>query len=477
MHGGFTSLYAQSPPPHLPVFDNMLVQVYQRHPKLESQRDELRILDERVSQANAGYRPNLSANAGFGKQRLKVSGQEWQYGDDRRQSLVATQSLFSGFSTVAQTRAAKERVQAGRAQLLATEQTVFFSAISSWLEVCAKEKILLLNLENMKRIESYRSATQERYKAGDGTTTDIALAESRYGEAESQAALAEAERDAAIAAYERNTDLVAQIADFPTPPDELPLSMQEAVDLAKHNPELARADHLQTAAQHDIDSASSSLWPNVSLRGAMDEERSTAFALGKLRNDSVTLNVSIPLYQGGAEYSRIREAKIAREKSRQDALDTAREIVQRAKTSWANFSASIKVIQASKRSSSAAKQALEGITEEHRDGTRTLTEVLDAQSELLSSQITETQAHKNSRLEAYRLMASVGKLTVEGLHLPVASYNPETHYEDTAGRWVGTSIDSHITPAEEIAQNAPEALEPSAGEAATEAPVLLAPIP
>ena len=451
-----------------PAFDTMLAQVYERHPSLAAQRDELRILDERVSQANAGYRPNLSANAAYGRQRLKVSQQQWQYGEDQRKGLVATQPLFSGFSTVAQSRAAKERVMAGRAQLLVTEQNVLFAAISSWLDVCAREKILELNRENLVRLKSYVTASKDRYQAGDSTTTDVALAESRYAEAESQLALAEAERDAALAAYERNTGFTARIDSFPAPPAELPLTLEQTLDLARRNPELARAAHLQSAAEHDIDSASSSLWPNVTLNAAMNEERSTAFALGKLRNDSMTVNVSIPLYQGGAEYSRIREAKLAREKTRENALDTARETIQRAKTAWANFSASIKVIQASKRSTHSARDALDGINVEHHEGTRTLTEVLDAQSEVLSSQIAETQAHKNSRVEAYRLMASVGKLTAEGLHLPVRTYDPQTHYEDTAGRWIGTSIDDYKQPEENTAPAADDIPPEKSTQAPTE---------
>lgn len=457
--GSADSVYAAQPllaepvpaaPPSTPVstplpatpaaLEDVLAHVYMSHPQLRAERESLRILDEKVAQANAGYRPNVSASADYGRQRFSVNSADWQYGEANNKALVAEQPLFKGFGTIAQSRAAKERVQAGRARLLATEQGVFLAVLSSWLEVCEKDQLLLLNQDNAMRLRTYLQATQERFDAGDGTLTDVAVAESRMNEAYARLALAEANRDVAHAAYQRETGMAPFAVTYPTLTAPLPRNREEAVQLAEGNPDLKEAMHIEQAAEHDIDRAGSSLWPSLSLKGSMSEERSTAFGLGKLRSDSLLLSLSVPLYQGGAEYSRLREAKIAKEEKRFETLDTERLAKQRASNAWSNYYVSEKVIVASQASVNASKQALSGLEEEQIQGTRTLTEVLDAQTELFNAQISEVQAQKSVRLEAYRLLASIGRLTAEGLQLPVHQYDPVAYANESHGRWVGTSI-------------------------------------
>ena len=223
-------------------------------------------------------------------------------------------------------------------------------------------------------------------------------------------------------------------------PKGLPISLEETEERARGNPQLIQARQEETAALHDIEVSESSLWPNVYLRGSISQEHSPALGLNRLRNDSITLNVTIPLYQGGGEYSRIREAKLAHERSRYDEIDIGRDVLQRARVSWYNYASASSVIVASQHASDASKRALDGVQEEQKQGLRTLTEVLDEQAEWLSAQITEAQAQKTLRVEAYRLLAATGKLTGEYLHLADRSYDPLPHHDDVVPRWAGTDI-------------------------------------
>ena len=433
-------------------FKQTLAYVYMHDPQLQSQREELRILDERVSQAKAGFRPNLNASIEQGRQRVKIENQPWQNGADRNTGIVATQPIFNGFGTQAERDAARERVVAGRAALLSTEQEVLFSAITAWLEVCEKTSIASLSQDNAAAMNKYLNATQERYKGGDSTTTDISLAQSRLAEAQALAALADADKQVAIATFERDTGMQPIDIAFPPSPEPLPASLEDASNSASANPDLLQAQHAQAASGHDIKKAVSVLWPSVYLRGSINQERSSVLGLGTLRDDAITFNVSIPLYQGGAEYSRIREAKIAREKSRLNTLDVTRDVIQRARMSYNNYMASVKIIKASGQSADAAGQALSGITEEQAQGTRTLTEVLDAQSSLLTAQITQIRANKNMRLEAYRLLAAIGQLTAAKMQLPVNLYDPDPYSKESEDRWAGTSITNEERPTASNAQ-------------------------
>ena len=420
-------------------FRIMLKQVYETNPKLNAERRTLNIADEKVSQANGGYRPTVTADLATGRQGQQLPSQSWQYGSASSGQLVLTQPIFNGFGTDEQKSAAETRVKAGRARLVSIEQSTLLTAITDWMELAEKERVLKLTRANQQLLGAYYDATIKRFEAGDMTVTEVAQAESRYAQADARMASAIAARDAVKANFTRDTGMDAPVADFPPLPPMLPQNQDQAISLAQASPELLQAEQEEFAAKHDIGNAESALWPKVYIRGNMGEERAPFLGLDKYKSNALTLNVSIPLYQGGGEYSKIREAKLAHQRSREVVLDTSRGATERAQIAWANFNAAQSVIQAATRALDAAGRALKGVEEEQRQGMRTLTELLDEQAERLNAQITETSAQKNLRVEAYRLLAATGKLTASDLNLTDTPYNPVTHHDAVTPLWVGTT--------------------------------------
>ena len=422
----------------LSPFEEALVTVYQQHPQLEADREQLKSLDEKVSEAAAGFRPSLTAAAGTGYQRESIDGHDWRYGDATAATLTAIQPLFS-FGSLAQWKGAKARVEAGRDHLLATEQSVLLTAITAWLDVYEKDRVVGINRDHLARLRQSQSATSQRLQAGEGTATDLAQSDSRVAEAEARLAIAEADAEAARAVYRRDVGLAAPpVLNLPPAPQDLPQNRDETLELARRNPELDAAAYAEDAADHDIDTAESAIWPSIFLRGSMADQRSPDLGLRRERDDSVTINVSVPLYAGGAEYAKIREAKLAKAVSRQERAATTRSVTERADQAWSGYNAANQVAAASQKAAGAAAHMLDGIEEEQKQGTRSLADVLDAKSELLGTQLSTAQAQKNQRLEAYRLLAATGRLTAAHLQLPVTSYDPQAHYDRVAGAWFGT---------------------------------------
>jgi TolC family type I secretion outer membrane protein len=435
-----------SPPPEqadttadeqAPEFQQMLIYVYQQSPRLQSARQSLKVQDEHVSEAVAGYRPTLNASGDIGRQREATGSQDWIYGTARDESLVANQTLFNGFGTAEQFHAARARVSAERAHLTAVEEQVFFDAISAYLDVVTRKYVLQFNRDNETHLRAYADAADKRLKAGDGTRTDLAQAESRVSQADANVASAEAAWEAAMATYQRVTGLQNGIMEFPPLPGGLPGSSEEAAALAQQAPELTEAAEQERAAKHDIEAASSSLWPTVSVRGSMSDQLSPTLGLENLRDDSITLNVSIPLYQGGGDYARVREARELREKAHDDWSDTSRFLTERANTAWYNYHAASRIIDASRRMAEAAHRALAGVEAEQQQGVRTMQDTLDARAEFLNSLIAEVQAEENARLQAYRLLAATGQLTAASLHLETPLYDPRKHYDRVENAWAG----------------------------------------
>jgi outer membrane protein len=98
-------------------------------------------------------------------------------------------------------------------------------------------------------------------------------------------------------------------------------------------------------------------------------------------------------------------------------------------------------LDADKTGVDAAGQALEGVKEESKIGTRTTLDVLNAEQELLDARIDEVKSQHDRDFAVLQIKAAVGLLTADNLKLPVEPYDPGRHYQDVRNQWVGFSKD------------------------------------
>src|SRR5207342_3561665 len=134
--------------------------------------------------------------------------------------------------------------------------------------------------------------------------------------------------------------------------------------------------------------------------------------------------LTVPLYQGGAEYSTIRQAKETLGQRRLD-LDTARDQVQAAVVqAWGQLEAAKAQIIATQAQVAAAETALNGVREEARVGQRTTLDVLNAQQELVNARVALVNAQRDRVVASYSLLSASGRLSVGTLGLKVNVYDP-----------------------------------------------------
>ena len=148
--------------------------------------------------------------------------------------------------------------------------------------------------------------------------------------------------------------------------------------------------------------------------------------------------LSVPIYQGGAEYSAIRQAKETLGQKRLDSRHVARDQVrQTVVQSWGQLDAAKANIDATTAQVQAAEIALNGVREEARVGQRTTLDVLNAQQELVNARVALVTAQRDRVVASYTLLSAVGRLAPEvlGLHVPV--YDAEVHYEQVRDSWAG----------------------------------------
>lgn len=425
-----------------------LVATYLTQPALQAERAKLRATDENVPTALAGWRPTvvMGGSTGYGdglSRSYNTTSGRWLNTPGTRfigtgQASV-TQNLYTGGKTQANLNKAKDQVYAERATLLAAEQNSFISAVQAYVGVIQTKQLLALQVNNEQVLARQLQATNDRFRVGEITRTDVAQAEAAL-----EGARATRETAEGNLANARGT-FVQVIGAYP--PDDLlepqPLALpvkgeQDAEALAStNNPTVITALFNDSAAKDAVDVAFAALLPQVSLQGQTFQQNNAAVRSTASNGYQVLAQVSVPLYQGGSEYSAVRQAKQSQQQTHKLVEDARRTAVQAAVTAWDTLVAA-KAAAASTRAQIRANQvALEGVEREAIVGSRTTLDVLNAQQALLNSRVNLVTALAQTVTASYQVAAAIGRLTARDLRLPVPLYDETAYYNAVKDRWAG----------------------------------------
>jgi len=423
--------------------DAALAAAYINNPSLNSQRAGTRAIDENVSQALSGYRPNISAGASVGGQYGRsVAGGVTTNGTlvPRAYNLTATQTIFNGFLTANTTRNAESQVKGSRETLRNTEQTVLLNGVTAYMNVIQGIALLELQQQNLAALQQELRATRDRFNVGEVTRTDVAQAEARVASAQYQVAQAIANLTSYRAVYRQVIGVEPGKLTPPTAAIErrIPSRLDQVIGagLSSH-PAVNASQFAVDAASFQVRMAESNLAPNLSVQGQLSQSYDQSNAVDSSSAALVSLNLTVPIYQGGAEYSAIRQAKEYLSQARIE-VDVNRDTVRtQAVQYWGSLEAAKAQIEAAQSQVAANTLALEGVREEWRVGQRTTTDVLNAQTDLTNSKSALVIAQRDRVVAAYSLISVIGRLDAISLGLKVPVYDPRVHYNQVRDSWGG----------------------------------------
>ena len=428
-----------------------LGQAYQNNPQLNAQRAAARAQDEGVPQALSGYRPRASLTASVATQNQKIlartaAGYETSHAQFTPHSVgvTVTQTLFNGYQTANRTRQAEAQVSAGRATLAVAEQTILLNAATAYMNLLRDGAILDLQRRNVEVLQEQLRQTRDRFNVGEVTRTDVAQAESRLAAGRSQVLTAESNYVSSKAIYRQTIGVEPGKLSAATPVDRLsPRTLILAIATGREfNPNVAAAMFGIDTALLQVKINEGALLPTVTATAnaqqAWESSVTSNVAVLQTFTASLLAQVSVPIYQGGGEYSLIRQAKETLGQQR-ITLDTQRDQVQSTVVqSWGQLEAAKAQIQATQAQVNAAEIALNGVREEARVGQRTTLDVLNAQQELVNARVALVTAQRDRVVASYALLSAVGGLYAVGLGLKVPVYDPMTHYQQVRDAWAGT---------------------------------------
>ena len=428
-------------PARAETLDRALVRAYQNNPQLNSQRAVVRQTDELVPQALSGYRPTVAGTGTTGENYLsevnKTTGPAGApiyprstFGFEASTlGITVTQNLYNGLKSANRVRQAESNTSAARETLRVAEQAILLNAATAYMDHLRDTALLELQRRNVEVLQEQLRQTRDRFIVGEVTRTDVAQAESRHAMGRAAVLSAEAQNSRSKATYRQVIGVEASNLQPASPVDRLtPKRLPEAIDIARaRHPSIGVAMFGIDAAVLQVKINEGSLYPTVNLQGTVQQVWPSSAFPSELQsfNAFVLGQISVPIYQGGQEYSLIRQAKETVGQKRID-LDTARDLAQaNVVIAWGQLDAAKAQILATQAQVASAEIALNGVREEARVGQRTTLDVLNAQQELVNARAAlVTAQHDRVVALVHTLLANVGELNLPKLGLATPPLRP-----------------------------------------------------
>ena len=421
-----------------------LASAYQYNPRLDAERARLRATDENVARAMSGFRPTVNGQADFNYQNIASTPATTSSGlaHPRNYSISAEQSVFNGFRTVNAVKGSEAGVRAGREQLRFTEQSILLDAATAYMNTLRDQAIVRLRESNVGFLSTELKATQDRFAVGEVTRTDVAQSQARRAGAVSDLDLAQANLKSSRASYEQIVghppgDL-AQPSGYES---GLPHSLDEAIAVAmKENPNVVGSLYSEEEARYSVDEIRGELLPEVSVSANYSASDDLSPFLKDQERTTLTGRVTVPIYEGGETYARVRQAKHTHISKLQEIEQSRTEVQARVVAAWSQLQAAKAQLESDKVQVESNEIALSGVREEERVGQRTLIDVLDAQLELVNAQVRLVGTKRNIVVTNFTVLQSIGRLEMSQMGLTSPVYDAEIHANEVRRQWFGLSI-------------------------------------
>jgi outer membrane protein len=430
---------------------------YLFNPTLKAARAQLRATDEGVARAKSNFRPRIQGDAQFSAFDVNTdppSPGDGNY-ETRSYSVSVVQPIFRGFRTINEIRGAEALVESGREDLRSAEQVVLLNAVTSYVDVVRDAALLTLSQNNLKALQEQLRATQDRFEVGEVTKTDVAQARARVSAASSDISQARAQLQSSRASYAQIIGRAPANVRDPGPARIAPPSLEEALAIGEgENPDLLSVVFRERAQDHLIKQTQGELLPQVNLQASYtrDEGGPSLGNNGQQDVATVTGVVTVPIYEGGEVYARIRQNIETRSQLRHQ-IDEQREAVRaNVIAAWGQYTAARAQIPSDQAQVEANQVALTGVREEEKVGQRTILDVLNAEQELLNARVNLVTSRRNLVVASYALLQQLGRMSAASIGLAVEQYDPNIHYNEVKNKWIGWSTSTEASePESEVA--------------------------
>jgi outer membrane protein len=405
-----------------------LLEAYKNNPVLNAERENINISQENLNISKSEFLPTITITGT--KSREDTTKLTNQSGGDATitdvdpltKSILIEQTLYDGKGRSADLEKSEIGIDLAKAKIFKVEQEILYKAVEAYTGLIFTNKKLKINQSNISLLDRQVETDQARLERGQITISDLAQSESSLAGA--KAKFIESKNDVMTSrlVYENvigpiiNSDDLNENSKLNI---EIPKNLNEANDISKkRNPKLiiAKLEYLQS--EKDIRIAQSDMLPSASLSFEASQTEDLSSTYNERDKKILKATIKWPFYTGGknkAEVNKNRNIKYQKKLLLDNVINTNNTDVGSA---WSNFQSSKSLLDSIRSQVKAAEIANEGITVEYESGLgRSTLDVIQSSSLLLDSKISLANSERNYLLSQFKLLQSIGLLTLEYLQI------------------------------------------------------------
>jgi outer membrane protein len=427
-----------------------LISAYQTNPELNAARENMKATDEKMFQAISGFLPkivystrkdyNKSDTVKDSRTDLSFKLDPWITSKSKQSGIRLEQNLFNGGRSVMAVQIAKCTIESGREELKSKEQNILLQTVQAYLDSVKNQQILDLSKENVTFYERKLESVQQETEVGIKKTSDLAEAEAAKAIAYFKLSKASGDYEEALATYAKMVGIPAENLIVEKSLIAIPKNQVEFLNaVLKNNPDILNVSFQKKASDINVYSNAAALLPSVDLGGSINKfwQTKSNYNVPYTNNKNIYINLTVPIYQQGMEYSNTRSASAQAASAKYSLKNVKASVTQNATQVWSRHMTALENIKSAEQAVKSAKVALEGIQQGYDEGINTLIDLLNTRENLYQYQIALTQAKMDLELTRYYIAALMGKLTAKDLALPTKIYNPLSNYDKIKYRLVG----------------------------------------
>jgi outer membrane protein len=384
---------------------------------------------ERIPQARAGLLPlaSLSASTQYNDRATRfrddVTPRSNSDFGSTGVSLSVTQPLYRRQNSIVYDQALTQVEQADTQLALAAQDLILRAAQAYFDVLLAQDNVALADAQKTAIGQQLEQA-KRNFQVGTAPVTDTDEAQARYDLTTAQLIAAtndlELRRRALEQVIARSAPPLAPLGPRLALRAPVPAAMDAWVQLAQRgNLQVRIAQSALTFASQEIDRNRAAHAPTLDAFVTLSTSGAGAGTTGGLGNDTRStvagIQLALPIYQGGAINSRVREAIANQSRARDDLEGSRRSAEFNARQAYLGITSGIAQVQALEAALVSTQSQLASTRLGQEVGVRTQVDVLNAQQLLFSARRDLAQSKYNYVLSLLRLEAAIGELTEDDL--------------------------------------------------------------
>jgi outer membrane protein TolC len=365
-------------------------------------------------EAIAEFLPSVKASGQYGQRKSSAvisGGQNVGYNSNKVEEITAEQPIFDGFGSVSKLNEANHKISAASAQNRSKKQEISLKVAQIYFDLFRYQELRSIQEDNQKLAEEIFHLSERRKAKRVIDKSDAIKFEYELAQAKTRLFEYEAKLTQSKFAYR---DLVGEvhfglkIPEIPSEQFDEKSTVEKAIT-NNENLKSYRFTHLATKSSYDIQKSEFS--PTVSVVGSLSRQNNAIYFGGQdYQNRAVYLNVAVPIFQRGVEYSNLDKTRNQMSAAREEVEVTKSQLIKDVGQALQEYELNSKMLSSNQDLVNLASERVEILQKKISAGVEDSMELLRAKIELNDKKISLINSQADLLAAYYKIKFLIGEL-------------------------------------------------------------------